>query len=791
MIHTFKITIRAARKSVGYTTLNIFGLAIGFAGFILAYAYINRENSYDTWNDNYENIYLIGNEQEGSFADLTPAGLSPKIQAQLPEIALSGRVAQAPYEFPFISDNDVFFIKRWLAADKSIAQIFQIEAAGYSIVESNTPQVGIFSKEVGKKLFPGETGPFAEPKTVALINEKSGFFEQIHAIGDNSRLSNIQYDYMAFKEDVAETAGNGSVPSYQTYIQVKPGTDIRALTTKINQIYQNEVLGDASQKQAASTVLYLDPLKNLHLHPKHGSATAYHMVIALGTLSIIILVLACVNFANMMVVQAQQRAKEIGVKKLFGVSRARLTRQFMMEVFLQCLLAAAIATLLVYLSWNTMRIYFQYDFDSFQFNQTVAFQLGMAVLGTTLVAGLYPAVTLSGFRPVAVLSGRFQTSHKTATLRHALLTFQFVIAFLFISSMLVISRQLDYMKNSDKGFSVDQVLYVKNMAWYNDTKDFEAVRTSLKSLPGVRYATVASNVPGGNAPKSYAFQYQAKEITLDHIAVDLEYFETLDIHVLAGKSFSNVSPGDTSQIVLNSSAAKALGITDPIGQLIKQGECTYRITALVEDSKMEGFEQLVRPMAYTLDVIGVPPMGQYKVEMMIKLASDKVQSTLKALQENWTTINPKDGQHLNYEFLDQKFAHSYADQEKLKNAFTAFSYLILLVALIGLFAMSAYAIHIRQKEIGIRKVLGADVKQIFLLLNRPFVRLVAISIAIATPIAWWASSKWLHTFAYRIELSWWIFFVGAGIALSLALLTVCYQALKAATANPVESLRDE
>lgn len=791
-INHLKIALRAAGKSKLFTFLNIFGLAIGFAGFILAYAYINRERSYDAWNSNYENIYLIGNEQEGSFSDLTPAGLSPVLQEKLPEIALAGRITQFAYECAFISDNDIFFVKRWLTADKSIARIFQMEAAGYSIAASNAPQVGIFSKEVGRKLFPNETGPIAEPKMVALVNESSGFYEQVHAIGDNSRLSNIQYDYVAFKDDVAETAGNGNVPSYQTYIQVKPGTDIRALTTKINQIYQGEVLGTAPKDQRISTgSLYLDPLKNLHLHPKHGSATAYHMVIALGSLSIIILVLACVNFANMMMVQAQQRAREIGVKKLFGVSRARLTRQFMTEVFLQCLLAAALATLLVYLSWGAMKTYFQYDFDRFQFNQTILFQLGMAVLATTLISGLYPAIILSGFRPVAVLNGRFQTSHKTATLRHALLTFQFVIAFLFISSMLVINRQLDYMKNSDKGFSVDQVLYVKNMAWYNDTKDFETVRTALKSHPGVRYATVASNVPGGNAPKSYAFQYQAKETTLDHIAVDLEYFETLDITTLAGRSFSHISSRDTSQIILNTSAAKAMGIIDPIGQVITQGERPYHIIALVEDSKMGGFEQLVRPTVYTLDPIGTLPTGVFKVEILIKLASDRVQNTLKALQANWATINPKDGQHFNYEFLDQKFAHSFADQEKLKNAFTAFSYLILLVALIGLFAMSAYAIHIRQKEIGIRKVLGADVKQIFLLLNKPFIRLVTMAIAIAAPIAWWASSKWLHTFAYRIELSWWIFLIGAGIALSLAVLTVCYQAIRAALANPVESLRDE
>lgn len=790
--NNLKIAWRAAWKTKLFTTLNILGLAIGFAGFILAYAYINRENSYDAWNDNYENIYLVGLENGSKHSDLTPTMVAPTFADQIPEIALAGRVSYAAFEVPFISDERVYFMKSWLGADRSIAEIFQVETAGMDLSKPKEGQTVLISPPVGERLFPNETSPFEASKTIALASTQ-GLPQNIDGITKERPLSNLNFECIGFVDDLAAAQGFGTASLYQTYIQVKPGANIEALTAKINQVYAQHVLpkSDGLSADSKQGKLYLDALKNLHLRPQHGSTTGYYMVLALGVLSVLILVLACINFANLMIVQAQQRAKEIGVKKIFGVSRKALARQFLFEVFIQCLIAAFIALFFVLITWNTMRTYFQYDFAAFEFSKIILLQLGVALFSTTLFSGLYPALMLSGYRPVAILKGNFQSSHKTTVLRNGLLTFQFVIAFIFISTMLIVGRQLDYINHSDKGFSTDQVLYVKNMALYNSPEDFDEVRTRLKSYPGVQYAAVSSNVPGGNTPKQYEFLLADKAFRLDHIAVDGEYFETLDMTLLAGRLFQDASGADTSNIIINRAAAKVMGIKEPIGKTILRGETSYRVIGLVQDSKMEGFEQAVRPTVYTPNAMGNFPEGVPKVEILIKLSSGRVQNTLQVLQENWHTINPKDGELFNYEFLDQKYAHLHADQEKLKNAFTAFAYLILLVALIGLFAMSAYAINLREKEVGIRKVLGADIRQIIILLNKPFIRLVAVAILIATPIAWWGANQWLNTFAYRIELSWWIFVIAAAFALTLAFITVSYQTIKAAFINPVKTLKNE
>jgi len=793
--NSLKIAWRAAWKSNLFTFLNIFGLGIGFAGFVLAYAYINRENSYDAWNRHYKNIYLIGLQDKGKASDLTPGALAPAIKASIPEVAEVGRIARATFEVPFISDDDMFYVKNWLVADKSIASIFSIEANGLAIGSSTESQIGILSPKVGKKLFPTEKqGAFAEPKLVALLNEQSGVVESINGIAKDRALSNLEYDYIAFIDDLAKKRGDDDINAYQTYIRINPGTDPKILTRKINNLYQEHIAQEKKNRQStqAGGQIYLDALKYLHLRPKNGSDIGYKIVLSLGILSLIILLLACINFANLMLVQAQERSKEIAMKKVFGVSRNHLALQFLFEVFAQCLTAALIAIFLTVIAWNTLTNFFGYGLSSFDVNHTVIIQLAIAVLLTTIVSGVYPAIVLSGYQPVTILKGNLRSGHQSHTFRNGLLTFQFFIAFVFMSSMLVISKQMAFIKKGARGFNVDQVVYIKTLATFNKPNDFKDIRNRMKAIPGISEVTVATHVPGGVAPQPEDFVYRNQHYAMNHIGVDFEYFETLGMVVDEGRVFSPEFPGDTTNgIVLNKTAAQALGLKHPIGESIQICDISYRVIGLVKDGKMQGFEELVKPTAYTLQTNCSLPQHPAKYEMMAKLESGKIRSALNELEKKWSTINKTDGKYFIYEFLDQKYAALYAKQEQLQQAFTAFTGLITLVALMGLFSMSAYAISLRQKEVGIRKVFGANTRQIILLLNKPFIHLVVIAMAIATPIAFWGTQSWLDTFAYRIELSWWYFVIAAIFALAFTFITVSYHAIKAGIVNPVNTLRDE
>ncbi|QNL50981.1 ABC transporter permease [Olivibacter sp. SDN3] len=793
--NNLKIAWRAAWKTKLFTSLNILGLAIGFAGFILAYAYINRENSYDAWNENYENIYLVGLEEQGKATDLTPAALGSAIKSTIPEVEEMGRIGRAPFEVPFISNNDVFYIKNWLGADRSIAKMFAISVDGLSISKSTEKKLGILSPQAGKKLFPQEKqAAFSAAKPLALMNEESGIYENVFGISKERPLSNLEYDYIGFVDDLGEAHRDGGMNAFQTYIVVKQGTDIDALRTKINALYQQNIANEQetiNSSRAVSTI-YLDPLKNLHLKPKNGSDTGYKITLALGILSSVILLLACINFANLMLVQAQRRSKEIGIKKVFGISRKSLTYQFLIEVFVQCLIAACIACFLTVLSWNTMTRFFHYDLSSFDFNHTVWYQLGGAILLTTIISGLYPAIILSGYRPIFIIKGSLHKGQQSLTSRNVLLGFQFIVAFVFISTMLIINRQTQFMKESDRGFDASHVVHIKNLAIFSESSQFSNVRERMKAIPGVQSVTITTNIPGGIAPNDEEFSFKDKSYALNHLGVDFEYFETLGMDVVEGRVFSTQFQSDTAHaIVLNERAAKSLGVAQPLGETMRICDQSYKIVGIVKDSKMLGFEQLVKPTAYTLQTKCSYPNHPFKTEILAKLEGNKVRTALNALEKQWSSINTLDGKFFNYDFVDQRYAALYAQQEQLQRAFMSFTILIMLVALIGLFSMSAYAITVREKEVGIRKVLGANAHQILLLLNKPFIRLVTIAILIATPIAWWGASQWLDTFAYRIELSWWIFAVGAALTLLLVFITVSYQAFKAAIVNPVDTLRNE
>ncbi len=788
-MNNLKIAWRNIQRSKLFTAFNILGLALGFAGFILAYLYINRETSYDKWNPNYDNVYLVGLSYQGNRTDLTPPALATAIKEKLPEVVEVGRVSYFPWEMPFIHDYGEAIVKEWKMADLSIAKMFGVEAHGLNLAESEQPDVNLVTSEIADALFPKNPERVFEPRQVVLQSEQSGFFPYIHGITKKRELSNLTYDAIFFKPDLAG-GKEGDPQPYQTYIQVEPGTDIAQLNSRINAIYKLEISRQHHTVTSAFSKgnTYLDPLKNLHLRPQHGSNTGYLTVWTLGVLSGVILLLAGINFANLMIAQANKRAKEIGLKKVFGVSRGRLTLQFMGEVLFQCLLAAILAWGLVVLCRNGLQKWLAYDLAAFAVDGQIAWQLLAAALLTALVSGIYPSIILSGYHPVTILKGNFQTSHRTAWFRHTLLTFQFVIAMVFIFGMLILNRQLNYVRDGDKGFEPAQVVYIKNAMLLNNPADFKPFRDRMQAYPGIAYATAATSTPGGIGPAEKEFQHVDEVRKADHVAVDFDYVETMGMEVLQGRSFTETFAADSMKgAVVNETLVKAFGMQNPIGQTIRGCDTDFRIVGVVKDSKMQGFEKLVRPTVYSIN----SPCGQFKTEILIKVRPGLAQQTLAALEKDWKSINRLDGEHFRYEFVDQKYAALHAQQEQLESAFSAFTMLSIAIAMMGLFSMSAYSISIRQKEMSIRKVLGASVGQLFMQLNKPFFRVFALASLIALPLAYLLVEHWLDTFAYHIDVHWWMFALAGIVVWLIVLLTVAYQSVLAVKANPVDSLRDE
>lgn len=789
-IHLFKTAWRNLVRSKAFGLLNMTGLGLGFAGFILSYQYINRERSYDAWNPAYEDIYLVGSEYEGKRSGEVAGALAPAIQAGIPEVVYAGRVNQAPFEVPFITDRGVFHVKKWIGADLQVAKMFGIQTKEGTPEASGKPKLGILSAEAGKVLYYDRL----YTDGLMMTHREKGMPMQVDDIArEMPGPSLISFDFLNLARDLADGFGGvQNMPPVMTFIQLKPGADPEAVARKINGLYRGEVskLYSVAPRVAQHTSLYLDPLRNLHLRPLHGSNTGYIVVLVIGILSSVILLLAAINYTNLMVTQANKRAKEIGLKKIFGVSRSRLAFHFWMEILVQCLLAAFIGWVLVRLGGSAVQKWLGDDPGSHSGGAALIWQLALAALGTALVSGVYPAIVLSGYRPVRILRGNFQTGREGTRLRHGLLAFQFLIAIVFLSSMFLVRKQLDFMRHSDKGFDPGQVVYIKNLVTFGaqaPLASFEPVRNRLKTIPGVEYATVATSVPGGALPAPATAEYRDARYDIDHIGIDYEYFETMGMELLAGRLFPDRFPADSADgVVINEAAMKALNIREVAGQRIRCCNTDLRLVGVVRDARIQGFDEAVAPTAYTIRSLCKP----FKTEILVKIKEGQTQSTLAAMEKEWEQIIAF-GDYFRYEFVDEKYAALFREQARLESAVSMFAVLAMIVAMMGLFSMSAHSIRVREKEMTIRKVLGASVRQVFVQLNKPFFRIFVLANLVAIPIVYILAQRWLSQFVYRIEIEWWIF-AAAGLAAALtALLTVSWQAGKAALVNPVEGLRNE
>jgi putative ABC transport system permease protein len=418
----------------------------------------------------------------------------------------------------------------------------------------------------------------------------------------------------------------------------------------------------------------------------------------------------------------------------------------------------------------------------------LTWQLPLILVLVTLISGLYPAMVLSGYKPVQVLKGNFQTSYKTLWLRNSLLVGQFGIAIVFIVGLLVVNSQLKYMRAEDTGFKPDQVLYIKNIMLFREPWSFEPLREKISKIPGVNHVTVASNLPDGSKPGTNTYKIDGKEATIDFIFTDYDYFETLGIELKEGRFFSKEFKSDEENgAVINETAVARYGIVNPIGKTIRGCNMDYKIVGVIKDFKSQGFEHAISPTIYTIK----NPCSFSKDKIMINIDQSRMSLVIAALKKEWPDINKTDGDDFRYEFVNELYGRLFKKQEQLQSVFFFAATLTIFIALLGLFAFSAFTITNRVKEISIRKILGATDLDVYRLLNSYFVWIVIVANLIAWPLAYVLAKKWLETFAYRIDIPLFPFVIAALFSTVLTVLTVSIQARKAVKTNPADALKYE
>lgn len=785
-----KIAFRTFLKGKWYNILNIAGLALGLAAFIFVTLYVDYETGYDRWNKNIDRIFLVEREMPNGPSPYTPGKLAAAIKSQCPEVEEIGRTNTALFQLPFFTPSGRFIIKKWVGADYSIARILGVKAKGLDLKPKGAMPTILLSKQTANALFLGDKA--VQNKIVNMVS-RSGFPITVAGVAEDAPgNTNLKFDCIGFGEDITQGKDQSYANQiYQTYILVKPNTDINRLSEKIDRIYKEAAQADSSQvaKQAlnrATSAIYLDPLANLHLKPHYGSHVNDQIVKSLVALAIIILVVTGVNFTNLYISQANRRSKEIGIKKVNGIVKQQIILQFLTEIFLQCLLSLFIAFVIVVVGLPYFNQLLGVNLFISGINARIIIQLTLALISLTLLAGVYPSLILAGFKPIEVLrENQFISGNTFSWIRNSITVLQFTFAIGFIIILFVINQQVNFMQSENPGFTAKQVVYVDNLGIYNSPAKFEPVKNRIKAIAGVKSVTIASNVPGGIVPATFEYVAQNKAYAMQTIGVGYGYFETLNIALKEGQAFSSSFPVDAANAVINETAARAMGLKNAVGATISGCGGNYKIIGVSRDVKAYGFEQTVQPTIYLMNA----GCGLTKTQIMISAQGNAIPAILATLSHQWNSINKLDGDNFNYHFLDELYGQLFVKQKQLRAVLTFFSALSIFIASLGFFASAAYAIRLRVKEIAIRKVFGANDQQLIAIISKPFFYIVIISNIIAWAVTFLIADKWLETFAYRIHISVVPFVIAMMVSVAIVAVAVCLQVLKAIRFNPAIKLK--
>lgn len=795
MLKTYlKIAFRNFWRYKAFSFINVLGLAIGMASCFFIFLYVRFEFSYDSFHKNADRTYRLVADITNSTGThpgyQTSAPMARSIKASFPEVQSVTRVI--PADVLVVKGDIKFQEENALWADSSFFSIFDFPLKygdpKTALIEPNSL---VFSETAARKYF-GNANPVGQSLLLSGLKLHARVTGVMKDIPENSHIKadmliSMSTYTQSFQPDI-EPDWNALI--YYSYLLLEKGANPKKLEAGFPALLARDASAYMNKGNQQYT-MFLEPLKDIYLRSSRGAPEtgSLHNLYVFSLIAIFLLLIACVNFINLTTARSMERAKEVGIRKVSGAVKTQLITQFLMESLCLSLIALVIALLLAGFSFPFFNQVAGKTISTGIFVQTRSIGwLLLLSIGIGLLAGIYPAWVLSSFNPISVLKGRFVSGSRGVILRKMLVMFQFTISIALMVGVIVVYSQVHFMRSQPLGFNKDQLLVLDNVY-----QDIPALKQQLSEIPGVLALSASTSVPGKDYNNSITDQTSIEnskgEIQHDNIAtynVDYNFIKTYQIGLAAGRGFSREFHNDSLHaLILNMTAVRNLGYSSAdqvIGKQFNQEGTTGIIIGVVDDFHFHSLKETVQPLALRTGL-------DYWQFMTLRLDASNLPSTIKAIREKWeqtNTIRP-----FNNFFLDQTFDQKYRSEERFGSLFLFFVILAIFISGMGLLALASYSTLQRNKEIGIRKVLGASVLGIVTLLTSDFIKLVIISFIIATPLAWYFMNSWLEDFPYRIQITWWMF-ASAGIAaIIIALATVSLQAIKAALMNPVNSLRSE
>lgn len=789
-----KIACRSLWRHKGFSMINIVGLSIGLAACFLIYINIKFELSYDDFNVKFDQIYRVAVDvRRPNIPVITTSSafeqIGPSLQQDYPQVKENVRVAGARFlvqygAVKYQEENAIY-------ADPSLFSVFTFTVIKGDVKKGfEEPFTVVITQTIAKKYF-GNVDPVG--KTLTLDSKQPALVTAV--IKDVPANSHFKFDiavsYVTSLKLYPSGVTNWARIRGYTYIVLPKGYDFKSLERQLP-AFANKHYTEADRKEGTNYDYHLLPLKDIYMDTSRGGPEwgDLHNIRIFSAIALFILLIACINFINLTTARATERAKEVGIRKVIGAARKQLISQFLSESVIICFIAFLLAVLL---SNSLLPLYNQVSgkvTNTTIFTHAYVFHLFILSCFIGFIAGLYPAFVLSGYKPVATLKGSFSKSIKGVVLRRSLVVVQFAISIVLIVSTIVVYAQLNYMRSQPLGFQKDQMLTID---FFSDTavqRRLPIIKHELKKIPNVISAAASRSLPGfGNGNSESEIENKAgnmQQILIDAYYVDHDFIPQFEMKLAAGRIFSKSFGTDTSTaFLINEAAAKSIGYKTPaeaVGRKLKQWGRTGKVIGVLKDFHFQSLQESVKPLSISND-------PDFNKVLTLKIGSTNIPATIAAIQNKWKSLVPE--RPFNYRFVDEAFNAQYAAQVNFGNLFMYFAVLAILISCMGLFGLASYSTVQRTREIGIRKVFGASVTGIVNMLSAEFLKLVILSSLIAFPLAWFAMNKWLQDFAYRITISWWVFALAGTTALVIAFATVSFQAIKAALANPVKSLRSE
>ena len=784
----FKIAYRNLLRNKAFSFINIAGLAIGMASAVLILLWIQNEVSHDRFHKNLDRIYTLNNRDKFN-GDLwawgtTPKILAPTLKLEYPDVEEAVRVSQCSFLFTV---GDKHINESGDFTDSNFLKVFSfpLQEGNMSIALNQVSNI-IITQKLAKKLFGNDD---AMGKIIKI--DSSDNFTVTGILKDLPNNTSFNFDYLlpwSYLRKINQDDSYWGNNSIQSYVLLKPGVSESAFDSKIKNVTINHTKGSGD---SSTTQVFVQPLKDhwLYSNSENGNYTGGRIetVKLFGVIAAFILLIACINFMNLSTARSEKRAKEVGIRKVVGAQKKILVAQFIGESILLAICAFVFTIIIVEISlpgFNSLvGKQLSIDFSNIYY---WLFAL-LFIVFTGVLAGSYPAFYLASYKPVTVLKGTFKAANALVTPRKVLVVLQFTFAIALIICTIIVEQQIKYAQNRDTGYVRDKLAYTFIQG--DVDKHYTSIRNELVQSGAATSVTKSMSPITQRYSDGWGWTWTGsneddKKTDFVRMASDADFVKTMGTHLVAGRDIDIYNyPTDSTAVLLNESAVKIMRLKNPLGTIIHGDDKDWHVVGVLKDFIYESPYEKVQQ----LTVLG--PKGWFNVIHFKLNPANSTEKDLKLAESVFKKYNPQ--YPFDYKFADEAYALKFQDEQRIGTLAALFAGLTIFISCLGLFGLATYMAENRIKEIGVRKVLGASVLNITTLLSKDFLKLVIISLIVATPVSWWAMSKWLSDYTYRITIQWWVFIMAGILSVLIAVITVSYQSIKAATANPVKSLRTE